>query len=79
MLVFMWGTRVWFESQRRHVFFFNFILFIFVYVVLAQITLIEIVLVYSYYRNTLKTSKYNSYQQLQMDTQMVRIESLNIM
>jgi hypothetical protein len=58
--------------------FFNLIIFIFVYVVLAQITLIEIVLVY--YINALKTSEYNSYQQqLQMDTQMVRIESLNIM
>jgi hypothetical protein len=43
----------------------------FVYVVLAQIILIEIVLVY-YWNICLKTSAYNSHQkQLQMDTQNV--------
>jgi hypothetical protein len=48
--------------------FLNFILF-FVYVVLAHITLIEIVLVY-YLNICVKTSAYNPYQQqLQMNTQ----------
>jgi hypothetical protein len=67
-------------SCKEHVFgsspnvgtsFLNFIIFIFMYVVLAQIIVIEIVLVY-YWNDCLKTSAYNSYQQqLQMDTQSV--------
>jgi hypothetical protein len=67
-------------SYKEHVFgsspnvgmsFLNFILFIFVYVVLAQIILIETVFAY-YWNMCLKTSAYNAYQQqLQMYTQSV--------